>query len=104
MSSANAFNLDQSKILSFGKELYNPLPKDKILPWSKLKAFADNNSNITIYSYYKICFHKVGKIVEKGENAGYQHFVTQYFQKLFPGMGEGSMKNRHCVGKVLNLA
>ena len=37
LSSANAFNLDQSKILLCGKELNN-----RILKWSKLKAFANN--------------------------------------------------------------
>ena len=38
--SANAFNLDQSKILLFG--IVNPLLNNKILNQSKLKAFAYN--------------------------------------------------------------
>ena len=65
LSSANAFSLDQSKILSFGKMVkhsfhsksnsttnlqsknclnpsLNPLPDDKILDWPKLKQIADN--------------------------------------------------------------
>ena len=61
-SSANAFNLDCSKLLSFSKELnlylrilnftipkegaFYFLPKDKILVWSKFKAFADNIINV----------------------------------------------------------
>ena len=61
-SSVNAFNLDCSKLLSFSKELnlylrilnftipkegaFYFLPKDKILVWSKFKAFADNIINV----------------------------------------------------------
>ena len=50
--SANAFNLDESKILLYGKELMklkyrliyiNPFPNDKILDSSKVKDFADDN-------------------------------------------------------------
>ena len=44
-SSANAFNLVWSKILSFGKEL-KPLPDDNILVLAKLKALADDKINI----------------------------------------------------------
>ena len=46
MSSANAFNLDQSKILPFGKEpsLYQTT---KNLDLSKLKALADDKINVT---------------------------------------------------------
>ena len=43
LTSANAFNLDQSKILLFDR--VNSLPNDKFLNWSKLKAFADDKSN-----------------------------------------------------------
>ena len=49
LSSANPSNFDQSKILSFGKELtddllgiLDPLPDDKILDWSKLQQIADD--------------------------------------------------------------
>ena len=41
LSSAKAFDMDQSKILSFSKEL--TLSKQQILESSKLKEFADNN-------------------------------------------------------------
>ena len=40
LSSANTFNLDLCKVLSFGKRV-NPLPNDKI------KAFEDDKLNIT---------------------------------------------------------
>ena len=55
MSSANAFKLDWSQILSFGKELSLnwsknvlfgkelPFPTQQILDYSKLKEFADNS-------------------------------------------------------------
>ena len=57
-------------------ERVNSLPNDKILDLSKLKAFADENSN----EFQKLSFVLGGvkNIVGKGENAGYQHFL------LFP--------------------
>ena len=56
--------------------MFNSLPNDKILDWSKLKAFADNNLYIALMMIY--VFDRVENIVEKGKNAGYQHFL------LFP--------------------
>ena len=54
----------------FGKRRSNRL--NKILTLSKLKAFADENTNVI----HKLNFlsAKVENIVGKGENAGYQHF------------------------------
>ena len=75
LSSANAFNLELSKILLFGKELIrcNTLPNDKILAWSKLNRYPDNKLNIAIMM---ICaFDRVGNNMGKGKNAGYQHFL-----------------------------
>ena len=40
---ANAFNLDKTENLSSGKLYQN----DKIVHWSKLKAVADNETNVT---------------------------------------------------------
>ena len=62
----------------------NSLPNDNILDWPKLKAFADDNSNVAakmMISFYD----RVENIVRKGENAGYQHFLlfSQCFQKAF---------------------
>ena len=55
---------------------------NKILALTKLKAFADDNFIATemMISVYDL----VENIVEKGENAGYQHFLLfpQCFQKL----------------------
>ena len=82
--SANAFNLEQSKILLFGKELsqiyfniytsfqfgpvhnfvtgtVNCLQNDKILDWSKLKAFADDKINFL--EKLKFVLKKVDNIV-----------------------------------------
>ena len=65
----------------------NVLPNKKILDWTKLKAFEDNNLNnaeIMISAY-----DRMKNIVGKGENAGYQHFLLfphNVFQKVsFPG-------------------
>ena len=41
LSSADAFTLDQAKILSHVKRV-NPFSDDKILDWSKLKQIADD--------------------------------------------------------------
>ena len=59
----------------------NPLPNDKILDVTKLKAFADDRLNINKMTI-SIC-DTVGNTGEKGKNAGYQHFLLflQCFQK-----------------------
>ena len=90
MSSANALDLDQSKNLLFGKELtvynkftiwhFNSLPKNKILDVTKLKAFADEKLNVAIKTIS--LFDRVENTVEKGGNAGYQHFL--FFPQCFP--------------------
>ena len=52
------------------------LPDDKILGLPKLKAFLEDNSNVT--QNIRVVFHKIENIVGKAENAAYQHFL------LFP--------------------
>ena len=59
--------------------VFNPLPNDKILDWSKLKAFADDKINVT--EKMKFVYRKIENIEGKGENAGYQHFLL--FQQCF---------------------
>ena len=68
---------------------FNSLPHNKILDWSKLKAFADDKLNAT--EKLKFVLGRVENIVGKGENAGYQHFLLfpQCFQK--PSLS-GSLK------------
>ena len=75
MSSAICFNLDQSENLSFGNELmllhfsYDlyfdllPVQNDKILGLSKLKAFADDNINVT--QNLKFVLERMESIMEK---------------------------------------
>ena len=60
----------------------NSLPNNKILDWSKLKAFVDDKINAT--QILKFVLRRVENIVGKGEIAGYQHFLLfpQYFLKL----------------------
>ena len=60
--------------------VFNSLPNDKILDWSKLKAFADDKINVN--EKLKFGMGKEENIVGK-ENAGYQHFLLfpQCFQK-----------------------
>ena len=64
----------------------NSLLNDRILDVTKLKALADykiNEAQMMIS-----VFNRVENIVEKGENAGYQHFLLflQCFQKAsLPG-------------------
>ena len=59
----------------------NSLPNDKLLDWSKLKAFADNKLNIA--EFINSMFDRAENIVGKGENVGHQHFLLfpQCFQK-----------------------
>ena len=49
------------------------MPNDKISDWSKFKAFADDKINVN--EQLKFTLERVGNIVGKGENAGYQHFL-----------------------------
>ena len=72
------------------KTLFNPLPDDKILDWSRLKQFADDNFKFDENS------RKFSKWVEntvgKGEIARYEQFLLfpQCFQKAyFPGESKG---------------
>ena len=61
----------------------NPLPDDKILHFSKMKAFADSKLNIV--QNIQLVLHRIENIVGKGENAGNQHFLLfpQCFLKVF---------------------
>ena len=83
------FNLFQS---------LNSLPNDKILDWSKLKAFADDK--ITVIEKLWFVLGRIENIVGKGENAGYQHFILfpQCFQKV-SYKSAGWLKVRTCVLK-----
>ena len=68
---------------------FKSLPNNKILDWSKLKAFADDKINVT--KELKFVLGKEKNILGKGENAGNQHFL------LFPQcLSQRSYKSELC--------
>ena len=62
--------------------MFNSLPNDNLLEWSKLKASAEDKLNLA--EKLKFVLGRVENIVGMGENAGYQHFLLfpQCFQKV----------------------
>ena len=82
MSSANALKLDNAKILLFVKGIIFLTYKtnDKILDISKLKAFTDNNMNVT--NNLKFAYGRAENIVGKGVNAFNIFSFLTIFQKL----------------------
>ena len=67
----------------------NSLPKDKFLERSKLKAFADDKINVN--QKQKFFLGWIESTAEKGENAGYHHFLL--FPQCFPKPSSlGSLK------------
>jgi hypothetical protein len=59
----------------------NFLKNSKILNRSKLKAFAGYKINLT--KIFKFVLRRVENIAEKGENAGFQHFLLFVFSESF---------------------
>ena len=59
----------KTKVMFRGLTLTN----DKMINFTKFKAFADDNLNLADMAKY-VC-HRVEKIMGNGENAGYQHFL-----------------------------
>ena len=72
---------DVSNVVQIMGFVLNCLSNDKFLDWSKLKAFAHNNINVT--QKLKIVLGQLEDTVGKGQNAGYHHFFLfpQCFQK-----------------------
>ena len=69
--------------------VFNSLPGDKILDWSKFKAFAYDKIHVT--EDFKFVLGTVENILGKGENVGYQHFLL--FLQCFPkGFSAGLLK------------
>ena len=62
------------------------IPNNKILHWSKFEASADEKMNVV--KKLKFVHGRVEHIVEKEENAGYQHFLLfpQCFQTSLFGV------------------
>ena len=67
--------------ISVTRATLNSLP-NKILDWSRLKAFADDKINVNRKTL-KFDLRRIENILGKGENADYQHFLLfpQRFQK-----------------------
>ena len=74
----------------------HPLPHNKIVHWSILEVFADDNSNVA--KMINFVFGKREIIMGKGENAGYQHFLffPQCITKCF---FLGFIKSLDCMVK-----
>ena len=63
--------------------MFNSLPNNKFLDWSKLKAYAEDKINVTQKLKFELGRVYLENIVGKGENAGYQHFLHfPRFQKV----------------------
>ena len=71
----------------------NPLPDNKILDWSKLKAFADDKLNVT--KIIISVFDRVENIVGKGEIACTSNFSFSHnvFKRL---LSQGRQKVSLC--------
>ena len=83
------YNFYISNIYFVISQCFNPLPNEKLSEVTKLKAFADDKLNIV--KMVITLFDRVENTVEKGENAGYQHFLL--FQQSFPKPSSlGSLK------------
>ena len=52
--------------------MINPFPNDKILDWSKFKAFADDKSKVA--QMMNFVLDRVENIVGKDENAGFSFY------------------------------
>ena len=76
-------------VLLYGiTELHQPF-NEKFLYVTKLKAFADDKLKVSIMTIF--LFDRAENTVEKGENAGYQHFLL--FLQCFPKHSSlGSLK------------
>ena len=92
MRSQTFLTHNSGKLLNaFGNKtsLFNSLPNEKILDWTKLKALADDKFNGAKMIIFLL--DRLENIVGKGENVGYHHFLffLQCFQKA---VSPGSLK------------
>ena len=80
MAYCTQFKIGLQQYLPY-QNMFNSLPNNKFLDWSKLKAFVDDRTKLT--EKMKFILEMVENILGKGGNAGYQHFLLfpQYFQK-----------------------
>ena len=81
------------RVLKIMDCVVNSLPNDKLLGWSKLKAFTDNK--IYVAKMVITVFDGVGNIEGKKDNAVHQHFLL--FTKCFQ---RGRLKSGLCCGEL----
>ena len=76
------------------QNVFNPLPDDKILDWSKLKQSADHNFKFdeNIRKFFK----RVENTVGKGEISRYEQFL--FFPVFSNGLFPRGVKRCHFVG------
>ena len=84
------------EIISGNIFIHNPLPNDKILDWSKSKAFADNKINVN--KQLKFGFGRVENIVKKRRKCWLPAFFP--FPTIFSkGLFLKVFKSQDCVVK-----
>ena len=96
--SANALNLDWSKILSLSKDV--TFPKQQIFYSSKFKALADGNFKFDEYG--RKFSKQVENTVGKGEIAWYEQFLL--LPLCFQKACTADRKNQVLFGKGLTLS
>ena len=77
---------------NFENTSINFLPDYKIVDWSKLKAFADDNLKVAKAVVFVL--DRVENIVGKGENAGYQLFSFSHKVFLKRSLKVGIVRQR----------
>ena len=77
------------------KKWVNPISRDTILLFSKDKAFAYDRLEVTRNKV--VAFEMIENNVEKGENAGYQHF--SFSHNVFT-----SLPVQYCVAKAWSIS
>ena len=82
-----------------GQFPFNPLPNDKILDMTKLKALVDDKLNVA--KMMISLFDRGENTVGKEENAGYHHFLL--FPECFPVFFSRVIKSRDCVVELIML-
>ena len=79
--------------------MFNFLPNNKILDWSKLKAFADDKINVN--QKLNFVLGRVENIVGNGEIAHYKQFLL--FPSVFERLLLQTCKNQGLFEKGLNM-
>ena len=81
----------------------NSLQNNEFFDWSKFKAIADDN--LIVNQKLKFALGKVENIVEKGNNAGYQHFFSFSHNVFKSQFFVSVIKSRDCLaaGRKMNF-